>query len=274
MSIFFLLSGILLAGCAAVVLLTAAILWYEEANRNPALLEDRFRADRLRFAFRYLGAEILSLLLTILARPVGWVRWGEQKERDEVFGQEPVILLHGLFHNRGCWWWTALQLRRHGFLVFPLNLQLWQAPELAVEALASKVEELIALGAERVHLVGHSMGGLIARAYLRRPERAARVGRCILLGTPNAGSRLAPLAVSPTGLLLLSGSEYLREFREDPLPDGVRLTAIYSRHDNLVIPGDSGRLEGAHNIELTELGHTTLLYDPVAVETVIAELTG
>jgi pimeloyl-ACP methyl ester carboxylesterase len=42
--------------------------------------------------------------------------------------------------------------------------------------------------AARVDLVGHSMGGLVARAYLAEPGAARRVRTLVLLGAPNQGS--------------------------------------------------------------------------------------
>ncbi|MBE0598831.1 MAG: alpha/beta fold hydrolase [Desulfuromonadales bacterium] len=273
MSIIILLLGLLLALCAGAVVLSSTILWYEWGNRDPALLEDRWQRDRLLFAARYLGTETFLLFLTTLLRPLGWLKRGEEREKEAVFGRTPVILLHGLFHTGACWWWLRRQLRHRGLPVFTLDLPLWRDPAPAVEQLAAKIEELAALGAQQVHLVGHSMGGLIARACLRRPAVAARVGRCILLGAPNAGSRLAPFAISYTGQLLLPGSDYLLDLNAEPPPPQVRFTAICSRHDNLVIPWESGRLEGARNVELAEVGHTTLLYHPTALEIIIDELT-
>jgi hypothetical protein len=44
----------------------------------------------------------------------------------------------------------------------------------------------------RLHFVTHSMGGLVARVYLDR-FRPARLGRVVMLGTPNAGSEVADL---------------------------------------------------------------------------------
>ena len=51
-----------------------------------------------------------------------------------------------------------------------------------------------AANAETVHLVGHSFGGLVIRAYLAA-NKAERIGRCVLIGTPNRGARLADLGL-------------------------------------------------------------------------------
>jgi Predicted acetyltransferases and hydrolases with the alpha/beta hydrolase fold len=46
---------------------------------------------------------------------------------------------------------------------------------------------------QRIHLVGHSMGGLIIRSYLARSS-FPNLGRCVLIAPPNSGSKLADLA--------------------------------------------------------------------------------
>lgn len=50
---------------------------------------------------------------------------------------------------------------------------------------------------EPVQLVGHSMGGLVARTYiLRHPDRWAKGGRLVMLGTPNRGSFAIPQVIT------------------------------------------------------------------------------
>lgn len=45
-----------------------------------------------------------------------------------------------------------------------------------------------------IHLVGHSMGGLIIRYYLSK-HSLPKLGRCVLIGTPNKGTRLADIGL-------------------------------------------------------------------------------
>ncbi len=87
----------------------------------------------------------------------------------------------------------ARALRRDGFDV--LNLD-HPTRRVGVAALADHVET----ASERwragrtgtLHLVGHSLGGLVARAFVARhpPER---LGRVLLLGTPSGGSEIADM---------------------------------------------------------------------------------
>jgi triacylglycerol esterase/lipase EstA (alpha/beta hydrolase family) len=142
-----------------------------------------------------------------------------------------------------------------------------------VDALAESVTLVRhATSADRVHLVGHSMGGILARCYLQRPEGAAAVVSCVTLGSPHLGSRLAPFAVSRHGRELRPDSPLLAALNAVPLPDGVHFTAIYSRHDNIILPPEHARLAGADNVELAGLGHTTLLFSSRAAAVVAAAL--
>jgi len=120
--------------------------------------------------------------------------------------------LHGLFHNRACWLLVLLGLRLNGVRsLYTINLPPWKGVESLTERLAKKVDELrLASGCDRVHLVGHSMGGIIARNYLQIRGGAAKVDRCILIATPNQGSRLAALALSPLAKALIPGSKLIK----------------------------------------------------------------
>jgi len=61
--------------------------------------------------------------------------------------------------------------------------------DYAARYLAPAVQGLLAESyAARVDLVGHSMGGLLARAYVRTPANAGRVRDVVMIGTPNLGS--------------------------------------------------------------------------------------
>lgn len=78
----------------------------------------------------------------------------------------------------------ALRLRRAGFDAAFVPFDWRQSVRDAGSELADRLEAAPA----RVHLVAHSMGGLVARAALARPQAARRIGRLVMLGTPNHGS--------------------------------------------------------------------------------------
>lgn len=274
MSIIFAILSLLAGAVALVVLLSYAIVWYERANLDPELLENRLDPENLGLAAWLLLQEATCLFLSVLQHPLGWF---EPRETPAEYGcGTPVLLLHGLFHSRACWFWTGYRLRRRGLRnICAINLPPWHELEVLTEMVARKVDELRhASGCDKVQLVGHSMGGMIARNFVQLRGGAPKVESCTLLAAPNHGSKLAPFALTPLGKLLLPGSDFLLHLAEAPLPADVRLTTIYSRHDNLVIPFESAQLEGAGSVvELAGIGHTALLYHPRAFEALYDALT-
>lgn len=254
-----------------VVTVSCAIAWYEYANRAPLLLDQRHLPERQWLSVRYMLLEAGALLLAIVAYPFGFLPMRPPQATTTTV--RPVILLHGLFHNRAIWFLMKQRLERCGFVVVTVNLPPWHDIETLARRLAETVEDTaIALDVERVDLVGHSMGGVLARYYVQMKGGAQRVGRCVLLATPNAGSKLAPFALSPLGRLVMPGSEFLEALNAAPWPKGVLCTAIYSRHDNIVLPCENAALAAAENIELEWLGHASLLIHEDAALAVVDAL--
>jgi triacylglycerol lipase len=255
-----------------VVVLSYAIAWYEYANRDPGLLRERFSRPSLQIAAWLLLAESLALFVTILLRPLAWL---SPRRAWHSGPGVPILLLHGLFHNRSCWWWLLWRLRRLKLgPVYAMKLPHWRGCEQLAEQLAAEVEEICRRhGAQQLWLIGHSNGGMVARHYLQLGDGARRVAGCVMLAAPHGGSKLAPFAISGMGLELLPGSPFLRKLAEAPWPQ-LPMTVIYSRHDNIVLPYENGRLPGAVQVELQGMGHTVILYHPEAIEAVVRALQG
>jgi len=255
-----------------VVTASFAIVWYEYSNSDPAAVNERFSANNVLLAIQLLLSESCALGFTLLCYPLGWffLRLPGRGDGD----QTPVLLLHGLFHNSGCWFVTVQRLRHLGFdEVHTLNLSPREDIDILVERVAQRIEELRhRLGVEKVDLVGHSMGGILARYYVQCQGGAPYVRNCVLLATPHGGSKLAPFVVTRLGQLLVPGSAFLTALAARPLPEQVAFTAICSRHDNMVLPWQNATLAGVKNVELDGLGHTGLLYHPDAFAAIVAGL--
>ncbi len=254
-----------------IVFLTYSMCWYEYANSNPQLLDDRFRFRVLRLALSITIQETWFNLLTILVLPFGLL---PPRKSTPKRGETPVLLLHGLFNNRGSWFWFKWQLRRKGFdNLVTINLSSWHNEEVLTELVAKKVDELRhQLGVNKVHLVGHSMGGIIARNYLQLRGGAAKVDRFVCIGSPHFGSKLAPFALSPLGRVLCPGSDFLQRLNSAEIPHEVKTTNIYTIKDNMVLPNGNAKLPWGDNCELDVLGHTALIYRKPALEAVVKGL--
>jgi triacylglycerol lipase len=107
-----------------------------------------------------------------------------------------VLLLHGLGRTARSLRRLADGLRATGYRVSALDYPTTRAdiPALA-QGLAPQIARLADEIPGRVHFVGHSLGGLVARTIIAG-QRPTRLGRLVMLGPPNAGSeivdRLAP----------------------------------------------------------------------------------
>ncbi|HTN49281.1 MAG TPA: alpha/beta hydrolase [Burkholderiaceae bacterium] len=92
-----------------------------------------------------------------------------------------VVFLHGAQNDHSAWILQSRYLAHHGYSVLALDLPghvRSEGPALvSVEAIADRVAQaLLASGAKRLMLVGHSMGSLISLELARRlPQRTAGV---------------------------------------------------------------------------------------------------
>jgi triacylglycerol esterase/lipase EstA (alpha/beta hydrolase family) len=120
-------------------------------------------------------------------------------------------------------------------------------------------------------IVSHSMGGLVARAYLRKygPRKLARV---LTIGAPHHGSVHAWLFFGTSLSQLRPGSPWLEALAREPLDPGLRFVSLWSWHDSMVAPQLSCRLPGAIDMPVVGVGHNALLGDPQVFARVLDEI--
>ena len=194
----------------------------------------------------------------------------------------PVLLLHGYGCNSGYWAHLLPLLRAARISHATLDLE----PTLAdidhyVPAVARGVDALRrASDAGQVTLVAHSMGGLVARAYLR-DHGIKEVSRVITLGTPHHGTSLANFGIGRNAVQMRRARDAVQPPESawlHALAAGEnaavreRITSIYTHHDNIVAPQTSSLLPGAHNIEFGGVGHVALGRNPRILACLMAEL--
>ncbi|QJY46545.1 esterase/lipase family protein [Pseudonocardia broussonetiae] len=191
----------------------------------------------------------------------------------------PILLVHGIMDNRSVFTVFRRALRRRGFgTVHAVNYSLFTGDvRTAAHELRGHVERLREVtGAERVHIVGHSLGGMIARYYVQRLGGSDVVDTLVTLGSPHTGSLSAYLMPTPLAAQLRPGSDLLREL-EEPAPGcPTRFLVVWSRMDQMIVPQRNARL--AHDdlhvehLELRDVGHLSLPIDPRSVHWVVSAL--
>lgn len=167
---------------------------------------------------------------------------------------EPVVIVHGLWVHGIVMRWLARRIAQDGFEV---HVYSYPSMRLTLTQNAERLRHYCqALGAPRVRIVAHSMGGLIALRMLERSP-APLCSRLVLGGTPYAGSVAAErLAHLPGGLALLGRSmaEYLKA-PHPALPPQTQVGVIAGTHGiglgRLVAPGLPRPNDGVVTLEET-----------------------
>jgi pimeloyl-ACP methyl ester carboxylesterase len=184
---------------------------------------------------------------------------------DVVAAGTPILLVHGLVDNRSIFTLLRRALRRRGFgRVITLNYSpLTQDVRSAAARLAALVEKTCEeTGSERVHVIGHSLGGIVARYYVQRMGGDRRVHTLCTLGSPHAGTHAAKLWPGGVVRQLRPGSDLMQELAEPAPACRTRFVAFWSDLDQLIVPQRAAALEhpdlAARNVALSGIGHMSL----------------
>ena len=191
----------------------------------------------------------------------------------------PVVLLHGFIDNRSVFVLLRRSLAQHGrqqiesLNYSPLTCDIRAAAELLGRHIEGICERT---GSERVDVVGHSLGGLIARYYVQRLGGDSRVRTLVTLGTPHSGTRVAPLAnAHPIVRQMRPGSEVLEELTQPAPGCRTHFVSFWSDLDHVMDPLEAACIDHedlmAQNIRVSGIGHLALPVHP-AVATGIRQV--
>lgn len=251
--------------------LLAAACWF--------LLAWWFRADRpadvrltLRARIAMFGREVRALARS--APRMILYRW-LMPDPPPAPAELPVLLLHGVGCNAGVWSGFRRHLAEQG--IGPVYALSYGPPLASIEHFADQVADRIAgiiaaTGAAQVVIVAHSMGGLVARAYLRS-YGGGRVRRLITIGTPHHGSMHAWMMAGLSLAQMRPKNAWLADLNDNlDSADGVPVASAWSWHDSMVTPQTSSRIDWGENIALTGVAHNALLDDPQVWAAVVAQI--
>ena len=195
-------------------------------------------------------------ILAMIAAP--WLDHRDRDARSAGRGARPVFLIHGVLCNRGIWRPWLGPLRAAGFGpvravdLEPLFEDLETHAQTVATALAALQREC---GGARVTIIAHSMGGLVARAALRRAGPAV-VRDIATIASPHHGTLLAYLLPGRAARQMRPRSPWLRALAADEAAHAkVPITSIYSVQDDLIVPARSAVLDGGRKVQFGGVGH-------------------
>ncbi|WP_267242954.1 esterase/lipase family protein [Streptomyces sp. PR69] len=182
----------------------------------------------------------------------------------------PVVLLHGFVDNRSVFVLLRRFLARDGgrrvscFTYSPLTCDI----RTAAASLGRHIEDICArTGHREVDVVGHSLGGLVARYYVQRLAGDSRVRTLVTLGTPHAGTPVALLAgAHPLARQMRPGSPVIEELRQPAPGCRTRCVSFWSDLDQLMMPMETACIDHpdliAENVPVSGIGHLALPVHP------------
>lgn len=198
---------------------------------------------------------------------------------------DAVVLLHGIGRTKSSMENMAEYYEKHGYRV--LNLD-YKSRDYSITQLTDDIHvEIKAFnkGAkQKVHFVGYSLGGIVARAYIKR-HRPRNLGRVVVMGSPNKGSEVADFmrdtlayqtVYGPAGQELTTKQDYdrllgklnydLGSIAGDRSIDPVSSWVLINGTDDGKVSIESTKVKGMKDHIVLHATHTFMMSNDEAIE--------
>ncbi|GEM_PF-3197554 len=192
--------------------------------------------------------------------------------RREATSTVPVLLVHGYLGSPTVWTPLVEQLHDAGFSnVFALryNTLTSAIPDIAAQLERAAYEAMGRTGEDGVHVVGHSLGGLVTRYAVQCLGLAARARGVVTIATPHRGSAFAYAALGAAGPQMRPGAELLATLPPLRSSGGVEWLVVDAAHD-VVAPRTPH--DGVRGAVIPSWGHQAILRQPAVARVVTDHL--
>jgi triacylglycerol lipase len=203
----------------------------------------------------------------------GGMMWRAGIDTNVTRADRAVLFVHGFMAAGAVW----DPMRAHVEATAAVEtLQLSYGPLDRFEEIAARLGSLARLSSRGrpMTIVGHSLGGILARWYVQELGGAVDAGgpvdRVVTLASPHAGTRSARFAPGSLGAALRPGSHVIETLRRGrDRASKVAHVALVAGRDRMISPPTSaGDLTDAQLHVFDDLGHNEALFDPRVLDLV------
>jgi pimeloyl-ACP methyl ester carboxylesterase len=201
--------------------------------------------------------------------------------RDSSVQKDMVFMLHGLGRSNAAMWLLASRMEDAGFAVKRIGYPSFnKTPQEILDTVAVQINSHLPLpnNQQKVHFVGHSLGGLMIRAYLDN-HKVEQLGRVVLIGTPNQGTPIIDkfrdkwwmkIAGPMTLALGTDSTSFPKSIGAPYYPLGIIAAVsenmfnndeIIPGKDDGVVPLESAKVSGMTDIIVVKVSHTMMRYN-------------
>ncbi len=183
-----------------------------------------------------------------------------------------VVLVHGIFQNGMSFTPLARKLESRGCECLVARLKPADA-RLGLEPLAEQLKMAIEQKwgqNKKIHIVAHSMGGLISRYYLQNLGGHRRCQSLTTLASPHHGTVMAWCYPGKGAGQMRPGSAFLKELQsgEERLA-GMELRSFYTPMDLIILPYQSSKWRMADNQMVYAPAHPLVMFSPRAIRSIV-----
>ncbi len=229
------------------------------------------RTQRLALgALAFLAREVTATARVALAAGRGWrgrAHVGAHSREDA------IVLVHGLMATAGAF--SPMVSKLHGELGVDVHTFTF-LPGATLDAIATRIHEAITHldDARRIHLVGHSLGGLAIRWYVQEHRHDPRVKQTISIASPFHSLDLADAFPDILRRMVLPLRSQLSKIVADAPGHLARVPhlSVLADRDQLIRPVTNAILPGAPSYVLHDTGHNGSLFHSRLHDLVLREV--
>jgi hypothetical protein len=226
-------------------------------------LNARYKLDPRKLFFSFLK-EFLAYIYLFLSWIFGFFPYENYIPRKLGGVKIPTFIIPGYFLNRASVFFLFYMLRNRGFEnIYVINPGSFTG---SIDDIASncariikEILESLAIESKEVFLIGHSLGGLVAKYIAENKEVfGLDVQGCVTICSPHHGTKIAVFGIGKNASEMVPGSEFVEKYREVKIPS--LYFCVGAEYDQLTIPYESSFIDGASRFELESAGHFSPLF--------------